>query len=119
MWRVCDLHNHTQPNERDSSAFDAQQFVTHCLNAGLDVVAVTDHDDADQVAAVIEAARATQLVVVPGVEISTDPGHPPGAGTGRRWARHDPGVLRRSWRSPRSPGRNRAGARDQTDRVSP
>ena len=75
MWRLCDLHNHTTPNEQDGAEFDPDAFVRACLAEHLHVIAVTDHDDADHVAAVQEAAAAEGLEVVPGVEISTDHGH--------------------------------------------
>lgn len=75
MWRSCDLHVHTTPNERDPSPFEAEGFVAACLSAGLEVVAVTDHDHLDRLSEVIDAAAASALIVIAGVEISTDRGH--------------------------------------------
>lgn len=75
MWRLCDFHNHTTPNEQCDAEWDAERFVHSCLDAGLDVVAVTDHDHCDHLADAVRAAEATPLVVVPGVELSTDHGH--------------------------------------------
>lgn len=75
MWRRCDLHNHTTPNEQDESELDAAQFVEEALDRGLDVVAVTDHDHVDRVSIVVAAAEETSLTVVPGLEVTTDSGH--------------------------------------------
>lgn len=75
MWRLCDLHIHTTPNEQDSNELDAENLVKGCLEAGLHVVAIADHDHVDAVQAVVEAAEATSLIVVPGTEVSTDRGH--------------------------------------------
>lgn len=75
MWRKCDLHNHTTPNEQIGDAFDADAFVAACAAEALDMVAVTDHDSIERVEPVMAAAQGTTLTVVPGVEISTDHGH--------------------------------------------
>jgi predicted metal-dependent phosphoesterase TrpH len=39
---------------------------------GLEVLAITDHDSTEGIEQALEAARHTQLEVIPGVEISTD-----------------------------------------------
>ena len=46
-----------------------------CVRDGLDVVAVTDHDLTDHIDALMEEAPNHNIIVVPGVEISTDRGH--------------------------------------------
>ena len=75
MWRKCDLHRHTTPDDTDSFEFDAQEFVNRCIQDGLDVVAVTDHDRIDHIQEVIEEAAQHDIAVVPGVELDTDRGH--------------------------------------------
>lgn len=75
MWRLCDLHTHTFPNEQCTEAWDAAAFVAGRIALGLDVIAVTDHDNIDRVEEVLQAAEGTSLLVVPGVEVSTDRGH--------------------------------------------
>ena len=88
MWRKCDLHRHTVPDEGEGDeAFDPVVFLRDCVSEGLDVVAVTDHDRTDHIDAVLEEAQNHGVIVVPGVEMSTDRGHvlalAPGAdGTG-------------------------------------
>ena len=75
MWRRCDLHRHTTPNEKDGSGFDASVFVEACLQAKLDVVAVADHDQCTRFEEVRNAAVGTQLSVMAGIEVGTDRGH--------------------------------------------
>jgi hypothetical protein len=75
MWRLCDLHMHTVPNEQLEEPWDAKVFVQSRLAIGLNVVAITDHDQCDRLAEAIEAAIDTDLVVIAGVELSTDRGH--------------------------------------------
>ncbi len=45
--------------------------VDRALAAGLDIIAVTDHNTTENAAAVIEAARGTALAVLPGIELTT------------------------------------------------
>ena len=75
MWRKCDLHRHTMPHVPGKFDFDPQNFLLECVRDGLDVVAVTDHDRTDHIDALIEEAPNHDIIVVPGVEISTDRGH--------------------------------------------
>ena len=75
MWRRCDLHRHTTPDGQGEFQFDPEDFLLACVNDGLDVVAVTDHDSTDHIDAVMEAAKNHDIIVIPGVEISTDRGH--------------------------------------------
>lgn len=75
MWRRCDLHRHTTPDAGDGSMFDAGAFLQECVEDGLDVVAVTDHDRLDHVHAVIREAANFGILIVPGIEVSTDRGH--------------------------------------------
>ncbi|MFC5008727.1 PHP domain-containing protein [Dactylosporangium cerinum] len=78
FWAV-DLHVHT-PASRDVDvvtygATEARQIVDAAIAAGLDAIAVTDHNTADWCDRMAEAARDTPLVVLPGVELSTAEGH--------------------------------------------
>lgn len=75
MWRKCDLHNHTTPNEQASDPAQPETFVKSALDARLDVVAVTNHDTLQGIEGIQEAAKETALSVVAGVEVSTDRGH--------------------------------------------
>ena len=50
-------------------------MVSAAIAAGLDVIAITDHNTTTWCEAVAKAAAGRPLVVLPGVEISTDEGH--------------------------------------------
>jgi hypothetical protein len=78
FWAV-DLHTHT-PASRDVRAVTyggntPEDFVAAALAAGLDAVAITDHNTSAWCESVAAAAAATDRVVLPGVEISTNEGH--------------------------------------------
>jgi len=63
-----DLHTHS----RASDGTDTPAELVHAaLRAGLDVLAITDHDTADGWGEAAAAARETGLMLVPGMEIST------------------------------------------------
>jgi predicted metal-dependent phosphoesterase TrpH len=69
---AADLHLHT-PASHDygDKKATAKDFVDTAIAAGLDVIAVTDHNSAEWVDLVREAAKKTSLAVLPGVEVST------------------------------------------------
>lgn len=77
-FRKCDLHVHTPASKdmhqrwREGSP---EELVQHALAKGLDVIAVTDHNSVDWCDRVRQAASATRLTVLPGIEISTAEGH--------------------------------------------
>jgi len=49
-------------------------IVSYAVEAGLDIIGITDHNSAENVAAVIEAARGTSLKVIPGMECESTEG---------------------------------------------
>jgi hypothetical protein len=76
FWTV-DLHVHT-PGSSDAADADfgsAADIVETALAAGLDAIAVTDHNTAAWCRQMAEAAKGTDLVVLPGFELSTREGH--------------------------------------------
>ncbi|WP_135364816.1 PHP domain-containing protein [Halosimplex halophilum] len=70
---TLDAHVHTDASYDCSAA--PERVVDAALSAGLDAVAVTDHDTVAGVGPTVEAAAGTDLLVVPGVEVSTADGH--------------------------------------------
>lgn len=68
-----DVHVHT------AASYDAEARVdtvlAHAVDAGLDAVAITDHDTMCGARRALERARVHDIVVVPGVEVSTADGH--------------------------------------------
>jgi histidinol phosphatase-like PHP family hydrolase len=75
-YHKVDFHIHT-PQSRDhkNKSATAQDLVDAALEAKLDAIAITDHDDYRFIEKVQKAAKGTNLVVFPGVEISTRDGH--------------------------------------------
>jgi AAA domain/AAA domain, putative AbiEii toxin, Type IV TA system/PHP domain len=76
FWAV-DLHLHT-PGSADAKDEDfgtAEDIVKTALAAGLNAIAVTDHNMVAWCGAVAAAAKGTDLVVLPGFELSTQQGH--------------------------------------------
>ncbi|MEA3310272.1 MAG: PHP domain-containing protein [Chloroflexota bacterium] len=75
QFRNVDLHVHTPASrcfiEPDVSP---QDIVTQALAVGMDAIAITDHNSAEWVDRVKEAAQDTDLTVFPGVEITVQPG---------------------------------------------
>lgn len=62
-----DLHTHTHASD---GAFAPAALVQAALTAGLEIIAVTDHDTIDGLAPALQAAAGTGLRVLPGVELS-------------------------------------------------
>lgn len=66
-----DLHVHSQASHDARGSVD--DLLAHARTAGLDGFAVTDHDTMETARAA--ASRADDLLVLPGVEVSTAAGH--------------------------------------------
>jgi predicted metal-dependent phosphoesterase TrpH len=68
---ACDLHVHSSYSRDGESS--VEEILLRAEKAGLDVIAITDHDTVE---GVLYAQRCTTpLVVIPGIEISTRQGH--------------------------------------------
>ena len=72
-WYKCDLHLHTMTSrcylEKEDTAED---WVRRALEQGLNVAAVTDHNDYRGITAIMEEGEKQGLAVFPGVEITCD-----------------------------------------------
>jgi hypothetical protein len=83
MYTKIDLHIHTpisscyvdhvvpEANLRTSS----QDIVTAALDAGLAAIAITDHNSAEGIDGLTQAARESGLCILPGLELSARGGH--------------------------------------------
>lgn len=69
MNRFADLHIHTHFSDSTSSP---QEVVTEAVKAGLQCIAITDHDTIDGVLPTQEAARGLDLEVILGIEFSSE-----------------------------------------------
>lgn len=70
----ADLHVHSHPDSGEDAA-SADDYVQAALAAGLAVMAMTDHNAVDAAPAFMKAGDGTGLLVLPGVEISTNERH--------------------------------------------
>ncbi len=68
---TADLHVHTCLSPCATLDMTPQQIVAQALKMKLAMIAITDHNSAENVSAVIKAAADTELVVIPGMEITT------------------------------------------------
>ncbi|HDR72389.1 MAG TPA: PHP domain-containing protein [Methanoculleus sp.] len=67
----CDLHVHTCFSRDGESS--VEEVLRMAKNAGLDAIAITDHDTVDGVR--YAQTLETDIIVLPGIEISTRQGH--------------------------------------------
>ncbi|HJJ99294.1 MAG TPA: PHP domain-containing protein [Methanocorpusculum sp.] len=68
----CDLHVHTNASRDGESSVEA--ILTTAAAAGLDAVAITDHDTMEGSICAL-AAQNPGVLVIPGIEVSTKQGH--------------------------------------------
>ncbi|MEW6547513.1 MAG: PHP domain-containing protein [Bacillota bacterium] len=69
-WRA-DLHVHTALSPCADDDMSPWRVVAAAQVAGLDLIAVTDHNSCRQVRAVMEVGRTADLAVIPGMEVQT------------------------------------------------
>ena len=71
----ADLHVHTHSDGDLDPHPDLAGYVAAALAAGLEVLAITDHNHVRFVRAAVAAATGTGLTILPGIEITTHDGH--------------------------------------------
>ena len=71
-WFKCDLHLHTPESKcfQDREIITAKDWVNAAIEKGIDCVAVTDHNTGEYIDRIKEAAKETELIVFPGVELT-------------------------------------------------
>ena len=71
---LIDLHNHTWPRSHDS-VLDPKDLAVRAKAAGLDAFCLTEHDALWPEEEAQAIAEEVGITVIPGCEVSTDPGH--------------------------------------------
>lgn len=66
-----DLHIHTALSPCADEDMTPNNIVNMALLKGLDFIAITDHNHAGNVEAVVECARGKDIVVIPGMEVES------------------------------------------------
>jgi len=67
----ADLHIHSCLSPCGELTIYPSRIVERALAAGLDIIALTDHNSAENAAAAVRAAEGTALTVLPGMEITS------------------------------------------------
>ena len=57
------------------TTFTPEAIVSKAVSEGLKIIAITDHNEITNVPAALSAAKGKDIVVIPGVELSTPQGH--------------------------------------------
>lgn len=70
-WFRADLHVHTLLSPCAAVEMTPRNIIRHAQSVGIDIVAITDHNAGDNVAAALRCAAGTDVVVVPGMEVQT------------------------------------------------
>ena len=70
-WFRADLHVHTLLSPCAAIEMTPRNIVRNALASGVEILAITDHNAGDNVAAALRAATDTGLKVLPGMEVQT------------------------------------------------
>jgi PHP family Zn ribbon phosphoesterase len=68
----ADLHIHTCLSPCGELSIYPRKIVERALDQELRIIAVCDHNTAENAAAVLQAARGTELTVIPGMELTSE-----------------------------------------------
>ena len=68
---VADLHVHSVLSPCAEVEMTPRNIVWHADKHGIDIVAITDHNACDNVIAAFAAAKGTNVIILPGMEVET------------------------------------------------
>lgn len=68
---TCDLHLHTVLSPCAEMEMFPEFIIEQAIDLGLELIAVTDHNSAENVEAMINMAAGTDLIILPGMELQT------------------------------------------------
>jgi len=68
---VADLHVHSVLSPCAEVDMTPRNIVRHAVQHGIDIVAITDHNACDNVPAALLAAKGTNVIILPGMEVET------------------------------------------------
>ena len=68
---VADLHVHSVLSPCAEVEMTPRNIVWHAAKHGIDIVAITDHNACDNVIAALAAAKGTNVIILPGMEVET------------------------------------------------
>lgn len=68
---TADLHVHTLLSPCAEIEMTPRNIIRHARQYGIDIIAVTDHNAGDNAQAMFDAARKTDIHILPGMEVET------------------------------------------------
>ncbi|MBP2637164.1 MAG: hypothetical protein H6Q72_3071 [Firmicutes bacterium] len=68
---VADLHVHSLLSPCAEIEMTPSNIVWHAVQHKIDIVAITDHNACDNVVAALEAAKGTEVTILPGMEVES------------------------------------------------
>ena len=68
-WYTADLHLHTVLSPCAELTMGPHDIVKTALERKIDIIAITDHNSAENIQAVMQAAHGSPLTVIPGMEV--------------------------------------------------
>ena len=68
---IADLHLHSLLSPCAEIEMTPSNIVRHAAKLGIDIIAITDHNACDNVAAAMDAAIGTNVIVIPGMEVES------------------------------------------------
>ncbi|MDR1701547.1 MAG: PHP domain-containing protein [Sporomusaceae bacterium] len=68
---IADLHLHSLLSPCAELEMTPANIVRYAIKHGIDIIALTDHNACDNVAAAMDAAAGTNVAVIPGMEVET------------------------------------------------
>ena len=68
-WYKADLHIHTVLSPCAELTMGPIDIVKAAVRQKIDIIAITDHNSAENIQAVMDAAKGTSLFVIPGIEV--------------------------------------------------
>jgi hypothetical protein len=75
-YKKIDLHVHTPESVcYNDAGVSARDIIQAALDAKLDAIAITDHNSLNGIDSIREAAKDTNLTIIPAVELTTRHGH--------------------------------------------
>lgn len=66
-----DLHIHSALSPCASNDMTPNNIINMAILKGLDIIAVTDHNSAKNIGAILKVAKAKNIIVIPGIEVET------------------------------------------------
>lgn len=71
----ADLHVHTYSDKKEIPPPALTEYVEMAVAEGISILGITDHNSTSRVEEVLAAAKGHELLVLPGIEVTTNEGH--------------------------------------------